>query len=145
MKFAKFLKIPFFTGHLRWLLLKLVRIHWRLSMILKASNKSVWSDVFRYVKACIFWKCIQYTIRRDKTQMLKKIPLDKINSTKRALFFISRASTNHSFTFNVWFLYELKLKVRPSKTVCGIFHVRFPFVFVKVYIFLQENWWTFRL
>ena len=30
-------------------------------------------------------------------------------------------------------------KVRLSKTVCGIFHFRFPFVFIKVYIFIQQN------
>ena len=113
-----------------------LRIHWRLSMILKTSNKSVWSNVFWYVKVCIFWKCIQYTIHWDKTQMLKKFPSDKINGTKNALFFLSRAPTHHSFTFNLRFLYELKHKVRLSKTVCGIFHFRFHFVFIKVYIFV---------
>ena len=35
-------------------------------------QKGVWSNVFWYVKACIFWKCVQYTIHWDKTQMLKK-------------------------------------------------------------------------
>ena len=44
-----------------WSLMYL-RIHWRLSMILKTSSKSVWSNVFWYVELCIFWKCIQYTI-----------------------------------------------------------------------------------
>ena len=32
----------------------------KLSTIFKTSNKSVWSNVFWYVKVCIFWKCIQY-------------------------------------------------------------------------------------
>ena len=54
--------------------------------------------------------------------MLEKSPSDKINGTKNALFFPSRAPTHHSFTFNLRFLYELKHKVRLSKTVCGIFH-----------------------
>ena len=67
--------------------------------------------------------------------MLKKIPSDKINGTKNALFFLSRAPTHHSFTFNLQFLYELKHKVRLSKTVCGIFHLRFRSVFIK-FIFL---------
>ena len=53
--------------------------------------------------------------------MLKKIPLDKINGTKNAFFFLSRAPTHHSFAFDLRFLYELKHKVRLSKTVCGIF------------------------
>ena len=48
----------------------------------KNKQKSVWSYVFWYVKVCIFWKCIQYTIHWDKTQMLKKFPSDKMKSTK---------------------------------------------------------------
>ena len=64
--------------------------------------------------------------------MLKKIPSDKMNGRKNALFFLSRAPTRHSFTFNLRFLYELKHKVRLSKSVRGIFHFRFLFVFIKV-------------
>ena len=71
--------------------------------------------------------------------MLKIFPSDKINGTKNALFFLLRAPTHLSFTFNMRFLYELKYKVRLSKTVCGIFHFRFRFVFVKGYIFVQQN------
>ena len=44
-----------------------------------------------------------------------------------------------SFIFNLLFLYELKHKVRLSKTVCGIFHFRFRFAHIKVYIFVQQN------
>ena len=69
-------------------------------------------------------------------QILKKI--SKINSTKNILFFLSQAPTHHSFTFNMQFLYELKHKVRLSKTVCGISHFRFRFVFIKVYIFVHK-------
>ena len=53
--------------------------------------------------------------------MLKKFPLDKINGTKIALFFLWRTPT-HLITFNLRFLYELKHNVILSKTVCGIFH-----------------------
>ena len=67
--------------------------------------------------------------------MLKKIPFDKIKATKNTLFFLSRAPTHHSFTFNLWFLYELKHKFHLPKTVCGIFRFRFGFVFIKVYVF----------
>ena len=63
------------------------RIHYRLLTIFKKSNKSVWSNVFWYVKVCIFWKCIRYTIHWDKTQLLKKFPLDKISGTKIPSFF----------------------------------------------------------
>ena len=56
-----------------------------------------------------------------KTQILKKLPSEKINGTKNALVFLSRAATHHSFTFNLGFLYELKHKIRLSKTVVGFF------------------------
>ena len=73
---------------------------------------------------------------------MKKIPSGKINGTKNALFFLSRAPTNNSFTFNLKFLYELKHKIGLSKTVCGIFHFRFRFAVIKVYIFVQQNTWA---
>ena len=69
--------------------------------------------------------------------MLKNIPSDKINGTKNALFFLSRAPTHHGFTFNLRFLYELKHKACLSETVCGISHFRIRFVFTKIYIFVQ--------
>ena len=77
------------------------------------------------------------TTHLDKTQMLKKLPSDKLNGMKTALFFISRDPTHYRFTFNLRFLYELKHKVRLTKTMCGIFHFRFLFVLIKVYIFVQ--------
>ena len=64
-----------------------LKIQWRLSTILETSSKSVWSNIFWYVKICIFWKCIQYNIHWDNTQVLKKFPLDKISSTKNTLSF----------------------------------------------------------
>ena len=67
--------------------------------------------------------------------MLKKFSSDKINVTKNTLFFLLRAPTHHSFTFNSQLLYELKYKVHLSKTVSGIFHFRFSLVFIKIYIF----------
>ena len=54
--------------------------------------------------------------------MLKKIPADKLNGTKNALFFLLRAPAHHSPTFNLRFFYELKREVRVSKTVSGILH-----------------------
>ena len=47
-----------------------------------------------------------------------------------------------SFTFDFRVLYKLKHKVRLSKTVRGIFHFHFRLVFIKVYIFVQQNAWT---
>ena len=62
--------------------------------------------------------------------MLKNFPSDKINGTKNALFFLSRAPTHHSFTYNLRFLYEMKHKACLCKT------------FFKVYNFVQQNAWT---
>ena len=47
----------------------------------KTKQKSVRSNVFWYVKVYIFWKCIQYTVHWDKTQILEKFSSDKINCT----------------------------------------------------------------
>ena len=71
---------------------------------------------------------------------VKKFSSGKINGTKNAVFSFAR-SIHHSFTFNLLFLYELKHKVRLSKPVYGISHFRFCFVFIKVYIFIQQNAW----
>ena len=63
----------------------------------KNKQKIVWNNVFWYVKVCIFWKCIQYTIHWDKTQMLKKFSSDKINGTKNVLYFASSDSSQFDF------------------------------------------------
>ena len=73
-------------------------------------------------------------------KIFKKSPSNKINGAKSALFFLWRAPTHDSFTFNLRFLYELKHKVCLSKTVCRIFYFRFCFVF----IFIQQNTWTHK-
>ena len=62
------------------------------------------------------------TLYIEKKQMLKKFPVDKINGTRNALFFLRQAPTHHSFAFDLRFLNDLKYKVRISKTVCAIFH-----------------------
>ena len=63
-------------------------------------------------------------------------------AVQKWLPFLSQALTRHSFTFNLRFVFELKHKVRLSKTVCRIFHLRFRFRFIKVYIFVQPKVWT---
>ena len=54
--------------------------------------------------------------------------------------FFSLAPAHHSFTFNLRFLYELKHKVRLSKTACGFsvfdsvaFLLKFIFLFNKMH------------
>ena len=81
--------------------------------------------------------------------MLKKFPWDKINGTKNVLFFLSRILTHHSFTFNLRFFYELKHKVRLSKTVWDFaFSILFCFSYYFLfcfYILIQQNAWTHGL
>ena len=84
-------------------------------------------------------------MHRDKTQIFKKIPSDKMNGTKNAVCFLSRTSTHHSFIFNLGFLYKLKYKAHLSKTVCGIFDFWFRFVFIKAYFFVWRNAWIIWL
>ena len=50
----------------------------------------------------------------------------------------SVAPTDHSFTFNLQFLYEQKHKAHLPKSMCGIFHFRFRLVFIEV-IFLSNK------
>ena len=126
------------TGSISWNYLHhtAVRIHWRLSMISETSNKMYEVNVFWNVKVCIFWKCIQYTILSDKTQFFRKFPSGKTNNIKNTFLFPSGVPTQLSFTFNLWFLYELKRKVLLSETACGIIHfwwIKFIFLFNKMY------------
>ena len=56
--------------------------------------------------------------------------------------FLLRAPTHQSFTLTSRFLYELKHRVYICETVCGIFHVWFRLVFIRVNIFVQQEAWT---
>ena len=115
-------------------------LRYRPSTILKTA-KNVYEVIFFDMQKYVYSDSVFNTQNADAE---KNLP-DKINGTKNALFFLSRAPAHHSFTFNLRFLYELKHKVRLSKTVCGIFHFRFRFVFIKVYIFIQQIAWTLKL
>ena len=68
-----------------------------------------------------------------------------MKGTKHALFSLSPVPSHHRFTFDLRFLYELKHEICLSNIVCGIFHFRFRFVLIKVYIFVQQNTWALRL
>ena len=74
-----------------------------------------------------------------KPKCCKKSPLDKTNFTK------IESSNSSQFFLNSRFLYELKHKIRFSKSMCGIFHYPFHLVFVKVYIFVQQTPWILWL
>ena len=115
-----------------------LRIHWRLSTILKTTNKSVWSNVFWYVKVCIFWKCIQYIMHWDGTQILKILLWIKWTLQKMLSFFFREFQLITVLllicdTYMNWNTSFVSLKL------CGIFHFQLRLVFIKVYIFAQQN------
>ena len=70
--------------------------------------------------------------------MVKTFPSNKKNFTKNSLFFLLPAPTPHSFTFNSSFVYGLKLEVY----LCRMFHFQSRFVFINVYIFIEQKGWT---
>ena len=92
---------------------------------------SLQRNPFLYVKVCTFWKCIEDSIYWDKTNMLKKFPLDKINAQKMHSF-LSRAPTQCSFTFNLRFLNELKHEVWFYTFNSISFLLKFIFLFNKM-------------
>ena len=69
-----------------------LRIHWRLSANLKTSNKSVWSNFFFFLISKNMYILKVYSIHctlRWNTNF-KKIPPEKINSTKKCSLFFFR-------------------------------------------------------
>ena len=80
---------------------------------------------------------IHYASRKKHKSL--KIPFGQNKRYKNDLFLLLQAPNHHSFTYNFRFLYKLKRKVFLSKSVRGIFHFQFSFVFIKVYIFVQQN------
>ena len=76
--------------------------------------------------------------------MLKKFPSEKINITKNKLFFLSRAPTNHNFTFNSQFLWgsstcfiSLKLCVEFSIFDSVLISLKFIFLFNRKHGFFD--------
>ena len=64
-------------------------------MILETSQK-VSEAILLINKSVYILKVYSITIHWDKTQMLKKLSSDKINLTKKAVFFLSRVAAHHS-------------------------------------------------
>ena len=54
---------------------------------------------FLTCKSIYILKACSVNLGLDKTQALKKFPLDKINMTENLHFFNSQAPTHHTFTF----------------------------------------------
>ena len=117
------------------------RIHWRLSTISKTSKNNVWSNIFWYVKVCIFWKCTQYTINWDKTQMLKKKSFGQNKHYKKCpLFFFHKlqlitASLWICDSYMRWRTRFVSLKLCVGFSIFGSvpFLLKFLFLFNKMH------------
>ena len=106
----------------------------------------------KYIKVCIFWNCIQYTIHEIN---VKNIFFKQNKRYENCHFFLLRAQIHHSFTINLRFFYGLKHKVRLSNTVWDFpflisfrFNQRFPFLFIKMdvlFFWLQNVIISFKI
>ena len=126
-----------------------LRIHGRLSTIFKVSKKKRIKYWFLICKTLYILYIAGLELRvRDlwiTNQFLDPMNQKFVIAVKKCPLFLLQSPTCHSLTFNLRFLYELRHKVCLCKTLCGIFHFRFRLVFIKVYVFAQQNSWILRL
>ena len=103
-------------------------------MILKTSKK-VYEVMFLDMSKYVYSESLFNTPYIEMKQNVKKISSQQNKRYKKCTLF----STRHSFTFDLKFWYELKYRVCLCKSMCGIFHFRFYFVFIKVYFFVKQK------
>ena len=75
----------------------------------------------------------------DKKKMLKKFLSDQINDTKNAIIFLLQVLIHHIFTFKLRLLYEMKQKVRLSKTVCVRFSIFESVLFLLIFLIFSTK------
>ena len=102
----------------------------------KNKQKSVWSNVFWYIKVCTFWKCIQYTIHWDKTQMLKNICFGQNKRNKKCLLFSFASSNSSQFFFLICDSYMSWSTRFVSLKLCAGFSIFDSVLFLLKFIFL---------
>ena len=125
--------------------LTLLRIHLRPPTILKTSNKSVWSNIFWYVKVHIFWKFTLYT--EIKYKCYKRFLWTKWTLQKMHSFFFRELQLitvflliRDSYTsWTTWFI-SLKLCVGISIFDYISFLLNFIFLFNKKHGLFDFKW-----
>ena len=120
---------------------KWLRIHWKLSMILKA-NKKVYEVMFLICKSMYILEVCSthYTLRQNAN--VKNISFGQNKRYKNALFFfheLQLITVLFCDSYTSWSTRFISL------TVSEIFHFQLRLVFVKVFIFVQQNAWTLWL
>ena len=93
---------------------------------------------FFYIKVYLFWKFVQCTT--DKTQIFRKICFGQNKRCKNALSRELQIITILLLIRDSFMSWSTRLFSR--KALCGIYHFRISFVFIKVYIFVQQKAWT---
>ena len=82
---------------------------------------------------------IHYTVRQNAN--VKKSPFVQNKRYKNALFFLSRATTHHSFAFNLRFLYELRRKIHLSSLkLCVGFSIFDSVLLLLKFIFFSTKY-----
>ena len=104
-----------------------------------SSNSSQFDTAWKVSKYVVFsgpyFPAFGLNTKRYGVSLRIQSECGKIQNRKSSVF----GHFSCSVTFNLRLLYELRLKVRLSKTVCRSFHFRFRFAFIKVYIFVLQN------
>ena len=95
---------------------------------------------FFYIKVYLFWKFVQCTTHWDKTQIFRKICFGQNKRCKNALSRELQIITILLLIHDSFMSWSTRLFSR--KALCGIYHFRLSFVFIKVYIFVQQKAWT---
>ena len=115
-------------GPLSWHL-SLAFSHYQITLIafnnFKNNQKSVWSNVFWYVKICISWKCIKCTLHGDNIQILKKLRQWAVPRMSSFFFWELQLIIESFFIVDSYMGWSSKLK-------SGIFHFQFRFDSVEV-------------
>ena len=103
----------------------------------KNQAKSVWSNVFSYVKGCMFSKRIWDTVHWEQTNMLKTFPSGKKSGKKSVFSFES--SNSSQFLLLIWDSYmswrfvSLKLCVEFCISDSVSFWLKFIFFCYKIH------------
>ena len=88
----------------------------------------------------VYSESVYNTLYIEINTNIKKISFWQNKRYKKCLLFSLVSSNTSQFysAFNFLFLCELKHKVCLSKTVCGIFHLRFCFVLLKFILLFNK-------
>ena len=121
------------------------RTYWRHSTILKTSKNVCYLICNSMMMMTMSDKTLRWW-HIEMKHIEKRFFRQKMNGTKilSFLFHELQLTTVLLLICNSYMNWSTRF-VYLFKTLSGIFHFRFRFVFIKVYIFVQQNAWTLSL